>query len=169
MSHKESVPHHLHFTTIGHVILYTGIDFMAASKDGYGDLQEKIKTYLERELAPNYTHRDDTKVAIKFRYTLPETGYLDVDLLLSPHWKDEESYYADLAQIKPPIKRLMYVITTRLITLVLYTCCPFRFSVSTSKYQTDFIKGHPQRNHVRRPFSQNWLPQSFMPRKIGNY
>ena len=124
---------------------------MAASKDGYDDLQEKIKTFLERELVPNYTHLGDTKVAIQFRYTLPETGYLDVDLLLSPHWEDDESYYADLAQIKPPIKRLMYVITTRLITLaVLYTCCPFRFSVSTSRYQKDFIKGHPQRDHVRR-------------------
>ena len=60
---------------------------MAASKDGYDDLQEKIKTYLERELASNYTHLGDTKVAIQFRYTLPETGYLDVDLLLSPQMK----------------------------------------------------------------------------------
>jgi hypothetical protein len=69
-------------------------------------LQEKIEAYLSRELAPNYTHLGNTHVAVQFKYKLPEGGYLDVDLLLSPYWESQDSYYSDLAQIKPPIKRL---------------------------------------------------------------
>lgn len=102
-------------------------------QDPYRNLKDKIQAYLARELEPNYTFIGETAVAVKFKYRLPERGYLDVDLLLSPHWKSRESYFHDLAQIQPPLKRLT-------------------FSVSASKYQRDFIKEQHQRVHelIRR-------------------
>ncbi len=75
-------------------------------QDPYRNLKDKIQAYLARELQTNYTFIGETAVAVKFKYRLPERGYLDVDLLLSPYWKSKESYFRDLAQIKPPLKRL---------------------------------------------------------------
>ena len=89
----------------GRQLYALGIKYQEVIDNGYEELQEKIKSYLARELRPNYTYKGVTNVAIQFRYKLPEKGYLDVDLLLSPYWETTESYLADLAKIESPLER----------------------------------------------------------------
>lgn len=114
---KRQIPTQPHFQERGHAIdrciktwpccHNTGIKYKEAlSKDYYGNLKKKINAYLTRELSPNYTYLGQTRVAVQFKYKLPEQGYLSVDLLLSPYWDSQESYWRDLAQIHPPLDRL---------------------------------------------------------------
>ena len=98
--------------------IYTGITYRSALEkedddgdddedtDYYSRLKKKINAYLSQALSPNYTYLGSTSVAVQFKYRLPEKGYLNVDLLLSPYWESQEQYWRDLAQIHPPIKRL---------------------------------------------------------------
>ena len=54
---------------------------------------ERIRSYLQVQLSPHYIpQKANSDVAIKFRYMLPENGYLDVDLLLSPYWSSEADF-----------------------------------------------------------------------------
>lgn len=128
------------------IITGAGITYEKALSDGYyDDLKRKINAYLTRELSPNYTYLGETSVAVQFKYRLPEKGYLDVDLLLSPYWESREHYWRDLAKIHPPLRRLTSVIATHYPKPYISAHFSFRFSASTSKYQTAFIKRQPQR------------------------
>ena len=50
----------------------------------------------------NYVFLQKTKVALKFKM-----GHLDVDLLLSPRWSNQDELFTYLRQVSPPSKRLM--------------------------------------------------------------
>ena len=80
----------------------------AVDNDGYEDVLMKLKEYLKMTLGDdNYTQEDQSKVALRFNYQVPEGGDVDVDLLLSPFWKSEDDFFNDLAHVIYPIKRLL--------------------------------------------------------------
>jgi len=87
--------------------LFTGIDPAAAAEDGYGEILDKLNQYLSELLHDKYHFEDTSDVALKFRYTFPDGMTLDVDLLLSPFWKDREELLRFLQTIQSPVKRLM--------------------------------------------------------------
>lgn len=85
-----------------------GIDHVTAAENGnYTDILEKIDDYLSEELGDEYNYEDFTDVALKFGYILPDGTILDVDLLLSPYWKEGE-LLSFLRTVHPPVRRLMY-------------------------------------------------------------
>ena len=87
-----------------------GIDRVRAAENGnYTAILEKINGYLSEELGDKYNgyHEDFTDVALKFGYSLPDGTILDVDLLLSPYWKEGE-LLSFLRTVHPPVRRLMY-------------------------------------------------------------
>ena len=85
----------------------TGISYQSVlEKEDNGRLKKKINAYLSQALSPNYTYLGSTSVTVQFKYRLPEKGYLNVDLMLSPYWESREQYWRDLAQIHPTIQRL---------------------------------------------------------------
>ena len=79
----------------------------AVDNDGYENVLIKLNEYLKTALRANYTYEDHSKVALKFNYQVPEGGDVDVDLLLSPFWESQEHFFSDLANVSPPIKRLL--------------------------------------------------------------
>ena len=85
----------------------TDIKCEEAVRNGYDGTLEKIKKYLEEHLAPHYTFKDQTKVAIKFTYEREDVGCFEVDLLLSPDFKNKEAFFRALLLIDDPMKRLM--------------------------------------------------------------
>ena len=85
-----------------------GIDHVTAAENGnYTDILEKIDDYLSEELGDEYNYEDFTDVALKFGYSLPDGTIRDVDLLLSPYWKEGE-LLSFLRTVHPPVRRLMY-------------------------------------------------------------
>ena len=70
------------------------------------EIQQKMsvriswKDYIKKHLK-NYVFLQ-TKVALKFKM-----GHLDVDLLLSPRWSNQDELFTYLCQVSPPSKRLM--------------------------------------------------------------
>jgi len=84
------------------------IDHVTAAENGnYTDILEKIDDYLSEELGDEYNYEDFTDVALKFGYILPDGTILDVDLLLSPYWKEGE-LLSFLRTVHPPVRRLLY-------------------------------------------------------------
>lgn len=85
-----------------------GINHATAAENGnYTDILKKIDDYLSEELGDEYNYEDFTDVALKFGYILPDGTILDVDLLLSPYWKEGE-LLSFLQTVHPPVRRLMY-------------------------------------------------------------
>lgn len=115
----------------------------------YLETLTKIERYLSQKLGHPYTLDEIRGVAIKFQYSIPEGGKLSVDLLLSPHFESKEKFCQFLRKVEPPIERLRYKNQLSMIAtkIMLQTCQLFlrRFSVTASKWQTEFIKNQPMR------------------------
>lgn len=110
--------------------------------------------YLEDKLQGQYTFEDTTNVAIKFSIQPPGQKSIDIDLILSPYFADHHEYLRKLKRVQPPDMRYkMYIRLYYYIiilvqpvpgTLYYYLSSMHRFSVSSSKYQTEFI----QQQHI---------------------
>ena len=91
----------MNFTTCcGTEMLYTYV-----REEGYGNLKSKLQKYLEKKLLNKYCDPDETEVAIKFRYKLPNGKFLAVDVLFSPYWETKELFLADMEKVEPPEER----------------------------------------------------------------
>ena len=71
------------------------------AENGYADILGKVEKFLCKELAPNYTLVDDKPtMLIEFTYKDPDSKInLEVDLLLSPYFKDEIAFLKGLKEI----------------------------------------------------------------------
>ena len=70
-------------------------------ENGYDDILDRLSEYLSEHLKM-YVFLGKTKVALKFTM-----GELDVDLLLSPLWGNQDELFAYLRTVNPPKERLM--------------------------------------------------------------
>ena len=80
-----------------------GIDPDDVVEDGYGEIQDKLEEYLEKQLFPHYTYCGRTHVAIQFTYK-----QLEIDLLLSPYWETKAEYYQAMRVIPDPDDRFCW-------------------------------------------------------------
>ena len=64
---------------------------------------EKLDTFLRNALGRNYNYTGMTPHSVQFHYK----KMVEVDLLVSPYWKDQHELYRFL-QVVPQDKRKMY-------------------------------------------------------------
>ena len=83
----------------------TEMPYTYVIEEGYENLKRKLQEYLGESLLDKYCNPDETEVAIKFRYRLPNGKFLEVDVLFSPYWETEEKFLEDMAKIEPPEER----------------------------------------------------------------
>ena len=107
--------------------------------------------YLEDKLQGQYTFEDTTNVAIKFSIQPPGQKSIDIDLILSPYFADHHEYLRELKRVQPPalrykmyIRLYYYIILVQSVLGTIIFLLMHRFSVSSSKYQTEFI----QQQHI---------------------